>query len=239
MRAFLVFLCVIFAGALSPAAEAVCSVPQPRLVSAEYFGSELVVDATLVKTDEIHDQDDPDYALAYIYTLKVNRIFRGKKTATIRIREENDSSRATFDWVAGDKYLLFLFHVSEEKDWELDGCGNSGSLTEARETLSRVLQLRTAHGDGMIYGMVGEEAYTNGIAGVRVEASGSAGHFETVTGRSGRFGLKVPPGHYVVRATQKDIAFEMFFLSYSDPDDVTIEPGGCVQIQFSRVRASQ
>jgi hypothetical protein len=56
---------------------------------------------------------------------------------SIQIHEGNDSGRATFDWVPGGKYLLFLFYVPREKSWELDGCGNSGPISGAETTLSQ------------------------------------------------------------------------------------------------------
>jgi hypothetical protein len=78
-----------------------CRVPQPRLVCAEYFDSQLVVEATLIQTRELHAKEDPETVLAYVYTLRVNQTLRGKLDRTINVYEGNDSGRATFDWVPG------------------------------------------------------------------------------------------------------------------------------------------
>jgi hypothetical protein len=93
---------------------------------------------------------------AYVYSLRVNRILRGKAARTILIYETNDSGRATFGWVPGREYLLFLFESSERKgDWALDGCGNSGPLDKARTALSEITTIKTARGGGVIHGVLG------------------------------------------------------------------------------------
>ena len=90
--------------------KGLCNVPNPRLVCAEYFASKVVVEATLVKVRSVRAKDDPEGVLAYIYTLKSNRLIRGQINEVFQVYEGNDSGRATFDWIAGRKYLLFLFY---------------------------------------------------------------------------------------------------------------------------------
>jgi len=47
----------------SSRAAAYCNVPQPRLICAEYFASQVVVEATLTQARVIHDKDDPGHLI--------------------------------------------------------------------------------------------------------------------------------------------------------------------------------
>ena len=53
-------VCVVSLLLLVPAAIAVCMVPRPRLVCAEYFSSQVVVEATLVRMQTMRFKDDPE-----------------------------------------------------------------------------------------------------------------------------------------------------------------------------------
>jgi hypothetical protein len=66
-------------GALLGAVPAMgfCSVPQPRLVCAEYFASQVVVQATLVSVRTISHKDDPKGIAAFVYSLRAGRVLRG------------------------------------------------------------------------------------------------------------------------------------------------------------------
>jgi hypothetical protein len=100
-------LCVGAALLLPFPAMPICQIPQPRLVCAEYFASQLVVEATLVQTRELHEKDDTEYISAYVHTLRVNRTLSGQPAGTIRVYEGNDSGRAGFNWIRGKAYLFF------------------------------------------------------------------------------------------------------------------------------------
>jgi hypothetical protein len=236
MRCCLCVLSVAIALALPLPAKAFCAVPQPRLVCAEYFASQLVIEATLVKTSDLHNRDDPEGISAYVYTLRVNQVSRGKTAGTIQVYEGNDSGRATFGWVQGKEYLLFLFQSSEQKGaWALDGCGNSGSLDKANVALSEIAAIKAARGGGVIHGVASEQALSTPIAGVRVQAQGPSSRYAATTNEKGEFQLSVPAGRYVVRASKDGADFDTADISYEDPRNVQIEPGGCAQVQFARV----
>jgi hypothetical protein len=194
---------------------AICSIPQPRLVCAEYFASQLVVEATLVQTKP----EAPVYPSAYVYTLLVNQVLRGKIAGTIRVYEGNDSGRAGFDWVSGRKYLLFLFYSTKEKSWKLDGCGNSGPLSGADTALSEIAAIKAARGGGVIHGVVGGSDRVPGpnIPGVHVEAEGTTGRYAATTNENGEFQINVPAGQYVVRAAKDGFNFDIADFSYEDP----------------------
>lgn len=233
MRTCLCLLWVVVTLLVAPSALPFCSVPQPRLVCAEYFANRLVVEATLVQTRALHDADDPEGISAYVYTLRLNRAFRGKAGATLRIYEGNDSGRATFRWLRGKEYLLFLTYAPRQKAWILDGCGNSGPLSGASMALAEIAAIRVAHGGGLIQGVTSEQALSTSIPGVRVEAEavGKAGRYEATTDEKGEFRIEVPAGQYVVRTVTN--GFAKADISYDDSLD--IQPGGCAQLQLARI----
>jgi hypothetical protein len=240
MKTSLRLLFLAVAPLLPIRAMAFCNVPHPRLICAEYFASSVVVDATLVLASDSESEKDkkanPDLPpAAHIYSLRVNRVFRGETAPIIFLYEANDSGRATFDWVPGREYLLFLFQSSERKGaWALDGCGNSGPVSEAKMALSEIVSIKTARGGGVIHGVASEQALSTPVAGVHVEAQGASGRYAATTDVKGEFQLNVPAGKYVVLASKDGITFDKADISYEDPRNIRIEPGGCAQVQFAR-----
>ncbi len=224
---------------LAPLAMAFCFVPQPRLTCAEYFASQLVVEATLVQTKIIGDKGDPLGIEAHVYTLAVNKVMRGKIVGRIQVYDGNDSGRTTFDWTRGKKYLLFLSYVPSENSWALDSCGNSGPLDAAKAALSEIEAINASHDGGVIYGVVSQEALSTPIPGVHIEAKGENGEYVATTDEKGKFQMKVSAGNYSVSASQNGISFKKADISYEDPGRIQIEPGGCAQVQFAEVEGAQ
>ena len=217
---------------LAGSAMGVCNVPSPRLVCAEYFASKVVVEATLVKVRSVSPKENPEYALAHVYTLRVNRLIRGHVTEVFQVYEGNDSGRADFDWKTGRKYLLFLFYSAAEKSWALDGCGNSGPFDHAKSVLEQIDAIQKQNGDGIIHGVVSDQTYAAPFPDVHVEARGTQGLYKATTNSKGEFEIKVPPGRYTVRAAKTGRSFYTAEFSYENPEHLEIEPGGCVQVQF-------
>lgn len=223
-------------GALLSAVPAMgfCSVPQPRLVCAEYFASQVVVEATLVNVRTISDKDDPECISAYVYSLRAGQVFRGNIAGVLQVYEGNDSGRATFDWKTGQTYLLFLSYSDAEKAWTLDGCGNSGPLNRAKAVLEEIAAIQRRHGgDGHIYGIVSQNALSVPIPQVQVEARGTDGVYKATTNAKGEFEIKVPPGVYSVDATKIGLVFGDADISYANSLNLRVEPGGCVQLQLA------
>lgn len=218
-------------------ALSVCGAPQPRLVRAEYFASQLVVEATLIQTRDIHAKDDPEGVLARVYTLHVNKVLRGEVVGNIAVYEGNDSGRASFHWVPKSEYLLFLFYVPEEKSWVLEGCGNSDLFSKSRPALQEITAIKAAHSNsqGLIQGMVSGDSLSSPVSGVRIEARGATGNYTATTKDNGEFRFNVPPGRYVVRVIDNKNTYMAYALSYEDPRKLRLEPGGAVQVQFVQV----
>jgi hypothetical protein len=213
-----------------------CRLSQPRLVCAEYFASELVLKATLLQTSAIPDKDDPESNAAYIYTLRVDQLFRGKTPDRIRIYEENDSGRATFEWMPGTQYLLFLVRRSDANGWTLDGCGNSGPVAKKGAALSEIDAIKAAHDGGVIHGVVRVRTSLDFLPRIHVVAQGPRERYAATTDESGQFQIKVPAGRYSVRVVEDGRYFGTYDVSYEDADGIEIEPGGCAQIQLAETR---
>ncbi|HWN75542.1 MAG TPA: carboxypeptidase-like regulatory domain-containing protein [Candidatus Udaeobacter sp.] len=162
----------------------------------------------------------------------MNRLIRGHVTEVFQVYEGNDSGRATFDWKTGRKYLLFLFYSASEKSWALDGCGNSGPFDSAKSALEQIDAIQNHNDSRVIHGTVSDQTLAAPFLGVRVEARGSQGLYKTTTNSKGEFEIKVPAGRYTVRATKAGRSFDTADFSYENPQDLTIEPGGCVQVQL-------
>lgn len=116
--------------------------------------------------------------------------------------------------------------------WELDGCGNSGPLTDAKTVLAQINAIRGHHDTGVIHGMVSAEALSAPFPRVRVEARGSGKRYAATTNAKGEFRMDVPAGRYTLRATASGFSFHTADFSYENPQNVRIEAGGCAQVQF-------
>jgi len=218
---------LLFAGP----AMAVCNVPQPRLVCAEYFSSQVVVEATLVTTRTVPDKDNQEAALGYFYKMRTNKLLRGDIAAQFQIYEGNDSGRSTFEWKPGRKYLLFLFYAADSKSWAVDGCGNSGPLAQAKPVLAQIEAIQAHHdGGGVIHGVV--RGTPSELQGLRIVARGANGRYTATPNAEGEFQIKVPPGQYTIHPRRSGLSFHTADFSYENPRNVRIEPGGCAQVQF-------
>ena len=216
---------------LSSSAHAVCLEPQPRLVCAEYFSAQTVVVARLVRSRYVDPKNTIDY---HLYSLRTERVLRGRIGPEFPIYEENSSGRASFDWKKGETYLLFLTYRKQDHGWELDGCGNSGPVAKSAAALKEIDKITAATNEagGTISGEVGLES------GVTVVAKGAVGSFRTTSDELGQFRIHVPSGVYSVKAIQRGARFAANDLSYELPRNVHIENGGCAQIRFDRTKPS-
>jgi hypothetical protein len=227
-----ILLCVLLILLVPQFALAFCFVPQPRLVCAEYFASQLVVEGTLVKSQVLRDGKNPEGIIAYIYTVSVNKVYRGKYIDSVRVYDGNDSGRANFDWNQGENYLLFLNNVPYEKAWAADSCGNSGPLNGVSAAMAEVQTIQTARRSGVIQGVASRETISIPFPGAHIEANGNGRSFSATANQNGEFLFNVPSGSYSIRAFAPGFSFQKADISYEAPDKIRIEPGGCAQIQL-------
>src|SRR5712672_1246372 len=107
----------ILVSLVAPTCYAACP-SAPRLICAEYFNSAAVVEAKLARTSHIVPTDEQD---GYVYAMETTKVLRGNTASEFEIYEENSSSRASFDWVPGRTYLLFLIRPPNGKRYLVDG----------------------------------------------------------------------------------------------------------------------
>jgi hypothetical protein len=207
-----------------------CEMPHPRLVCAEYFKSQAVVQAKLVSVKYVPERNG---ASSHLYRMQTLKVQRGEIGQSFDIYEENSSGRATFDWKPGRPYLLFLhFYSKADGGWVIDGCGNSGPLSKAQVALKKIDEISQAK-DGIIQVVIGGNwtSYSAPLRGARVRARDSEHSYWATTNSSGVANVHVPSGEYKV-SIPGERNLTLFDLSYEDPQKVTIEAGGCAQIQF-------
>jgi hypothetical protein len=171
-----------------------CQVPQPRLVCAEYTNSQAVVIAKLMRIREMGDGD------GYFYSLATRNVLRGRTDPTFQVWEENSSGRATFDWKPGTDYLLFMSYSKQDRAWGIDGCGNSGPLSQSASVLAAINSAKANASDGLVDGMVSTDSWTTGIVDVTVRGVWNGMTFTARTNQAGRFQMRLPPGRYRLEA---------------------------------------
>jgi len=215
---------------LANQAGALCNLPRPRVVCAEYFQSKAVVVARLAGVSQVKDSYG-DLAGTY-YSMTVEQSLRGQVSRLFRIYEANDSGRATFAWKTGNSYLLFLRAENPNGSWLIDGCGNSGPSELTKTVLQQIKAIDPAANRALIQGIVWDFAIPGPVAGVKIEARGTVETNTAETQGDGRFEIHVVPGSYKVRAISPGKTFVPEDISYEHPDNVILESGSCAQIQF-------
>jgi hypothetical protein len=215
---------------LANQAGALCNLPRPRVVCAEYFQSKAVVVARLAGTSLVKDSYG-DVVGTY-YSMTVEQSLRGQVSRLFRIYEGNDSGRAPFDWKTGNSYLLFLREENPNGGWMIDGCGNSGPSESTKSALQQIEAIDPAANQALIQGVVWDFATPGPVAGVKIEARGPDGTNTAETKDDGRFVIRVVPGRYQVWAFSPGKTFVAKDISYEHPDNVVLESGSCAQIQF-------
>jgi len=195
---------------IASTAGAKCPDPRPRLLCAEYFQSDVVVTATLLKTKLISTEDDD----TLFFTMRTKQVLRGKIGPIFKVIDCLCSGAAGVPREEGHQYLLFLSYRKDSRAWVLDGCGNSEDLEDADETLKRIHELRAGGDGGTIRGNVwgNEEATAVMAAGFTVVAKGRRGLFKTVTDNEGNFEVHVPAGVYRVTGHRRKPAIRAGYL---------------------------
>jgi len=221
---------ILFFALLGSQSGALCNMPQPRLVCAEYFHSKAVVIARLAGITTV--KDDYDAVTGTYYSMTVEQTLRGEVPRLFRIYVANDSGRTKFDWKTGGSYLLFLLRQTANGAWVIDGCGNSGPTDSKQSALDQVDMIDHNSNRARIQGAVGGKSFIFPLSGVQVEATGPGGVITAETNAVGKFEMRVTPGKYQVRALSAEKTFVAADISYENPEDVVLENGGCAQVQF-------
>jgi hypothetical protein len=226
---------ILLMAVMGSQAGALCNVPRPRLICAEYFHSKAVVMARLAGSTTVRDGYG-DVTGRY-YSMTVEQKLRGEAPRLFRVYVANDSGRTTFDWKTGSSYLLFLRRQTDSGAWVIDGCGNSGPTDSKMSALDQVDMIDHNSNRAIVQGAVGGISYAFPLEGVQVEATGPGGVITGETNAAGKFELRVTPGKYQIKALSPGKTFVAADFSYENPEELVLENGGCAQIQF--VEASE
>jgi len=226
---------ILFLALFGSQVGAVCNVPRPRLVCAEYANSKAVVIAKLTNIKYVTDKHG--YISGTYYSMTVEQALRSQTSRLFRVFESNDSGRATFDWKLGDSYLLFLTRKNPDGAWVIDGCGNSGPSARRDAALKQIEAIDETSDRALIQGAVGGNSSSVPLAGVQIEATGPGGVNTAETKADGTFTLHVVTGKYQVRALAPGTTFVSDDFTYESPDRLVLESGGCAQVQFVEATA--
>lgn len=201
-------------------ASGFCPPPHPR-VSAEFFKSDAVFVGTVVSE---HTQQDDG---GWFYRLRVQKIYRGPVRKSITVYTENSSGRFPLD--VGRQYLLFAYLFQGELT--IDNCGNSALLSEAKDFIRQLEQLKNPGPTGEIEGHV--IAYSDeDVSRIRVVAHRGKTSYSAFTDQNGWFHMRVLPGRYSLRGKSSHLTVYAYDLSYDGPDDFVVHRGSTAELQL-------
>jgi hypothetical protein len=223
-------LVIAFVGVFFPfPIFAYCNQPEPT-ARCEFLNSTAVFVGTVTSTRDEPGRGPTDND-GWIYTLTVQRRFRGAPSNTIEVYTENASARFPLD--NGKQYLLFAFR--SQGRLQIFGCGNSALLSDAKKSVEIIEKIKIPE-DALIEGRISFSgmpdtgAHTPGIV---IIIRGDGGTFRAVSDSDGWFHLHVPPGKYSARAQKiHGTTATSYDLSYDNPDHFVARAGHCSGLQF-------
>jgi hypothetical protein len=205
-------------------ASAVCLQPHPK-ANAEFFHSDAVFIGTVISQESISVDPDLDGSK---YRMTVQKVFRGAQRDSIEVVSWNDSGRFPLD--VGKQYLLF---ASQSKGrFEIGNCGNSALLSDAAGVILQIEGISKAGHTGEIEGRIISYSANADLSGIRAIARRGRKSISALTGKDGRFDMRVPAGKYSLTAISPNYSVVAFDLSYDSPGDFTVYDGGAVELQF-------
>jgi hypothetical protein len=208
----------------------VCSQPEPT-VRCEFLNSTAVFIGIVVSTRHEPAGSGVDDNDGWIYTLTIQKRFRGAFSKTVEVYTENGSARFPLD--NGKQYLLFAFKFQGRL--QIFDCGNSALLLDAKKSIQELEKIKIPE-DAVIEGRIGF-GETPDAEGHKprmvVIISGDGGTFRTVSGSDGWFHLHVSPGKYSAKIQKlRDLTATPFDISYDNPDHFVARKGHCSGLQF-------
>jgi hypothetical protein len=207
-----------------------CFQPHPS-VACDFLNSDAVFAGKVIQIHAVSDSER--FTDGWYYKLQVLQLFRGSNASVIEVYTGNDSGR--YPLQLGKRYLIFAYVY--EKKLEIDNCGDSVPLSEAKEAIGQIEKISVPK-DGIVEGQVALEnerrvPADNGLPGVRIFIHGEDKTYSVTTDDRGWFRIHVPPGVYSAEAksipAHRIVAFD---LSYDQPKSFTVRTGRCAELQF-------
>lgn len=109
-------------------------------VQKEFRDSKVVFVGSVISSKNVSSPDDPSGVDYTIYSLKVERPFKGKTERVVKVSSENTTSRFPMD--TGKSYLVFLYNYGD--GYFVDNCGNSGEELESKSAIEEIEHLRAS-----------------------------------------------------------------------------------------------
>jgi hypothetical protein len=225
---FLLFLVLLYLF-LPPLGLAVCPVPQIK-ANGEFFKAYVVFVGTVLSIRTVPDKGN-DLG-GWFYRLRVQETFRGPVRGELTVFTENSSVR--FPLELKRDYLLFAY--KQPHRLEIDSCGNSALLSDAKDSVQRLRNLRDGKQPAEIEGWVAAETGGIDVSGITITIKSRSRDYTAVTDKDGWFRLIAPPGRYHV-----DFSSHEYYLNGADSywyesDNFVLHPGECASLQFVSVR---
>jgi hypothetical protein len=223
---------IAFVGVFFPFLSfAYCNQPEPT-VACQFLNSDAVFIGTVFATrDEPQRAKGDVSAQGWIYTLEVERLFRGPSTPTIEVYTENASARMPLD--TEKRYLLFASRYHGRL--EIVGCGNSALVSDAKKSIEALEKIKIPE-DAVIEGRISFSGIPDTgphTPGIVIIVRGNGGTFRAVSNAEGWFHLHVPPGKYSAKVQMSHgVTATSYDLSYDDPDHFVARAGHCSGLQF-------
>jgi hypothetical protein len=102
-------------------------------VESEYQSSSSVITGRVLAAVPVPPAGPLDEGT--VYTIRIDRTFKGAKHRTSKVMSQNDSGRFPMD--VGKDYLLFL-DLATNGPTLIDSCGNSALVTESASVIKSV-----------------------------------------------------------------------------------------------------
>lgn len=206
-----------------------CSVPTIR-ANGEFFKSDFVFTGTVLSIRKTPDTDR-EFG-GWFYRLSVQEIFRGPVREELTVYTEDTDIR--FPLEKDRQYLLFAYQKHGRV--EIDSCGNSALVRDARDSLRRLKKLRDGKQPTEIEGWVVAETGGIDVSSVVVTVRSRSRAYTAITNKEGWFHFRVPRGKYWVDFTSKEYYLNGGDEFWYDPDHFYVHPGECASLQFVSVR---
>ena len=211
---------------------------RPR-VCAEFYYSDAVFEGTVVSTRQVPEEPStPANIMGWFYTLEITKAYRGLAQRTVEIYAGNDPTGIPL--LHGHNYILFTKKDSNGM-LAANSCGSTGEISKSTETmtfLNKLMEDRKISTRGEIGGRIvavepGTISLSNDPApSIRVSARAGDKTFTDITDGQGWFHISVPAGKYKVAAESTTWTVTPYTLSYTKPDNVTVENAGCADLEF-------
>lgn len=214
---------------------------RPR-VCDEFYYSDAVFEGTVVSTRQVPTAPaDPANIMGWVYTLEINKAYRGLEQRTVEIYAGNDTSGVPLQH--GHTYILFV-KKNPQGYLAPNSCGSTSEMSKANETmafLKKLMEDRKTSNRGEIGGRVfavaaGEISLSDQPApGIKVIAHAGDKTFQDITDAKGQFHIGVPVGKYTVTTESNAWTVTPYALSYAKPDNIVIENAGCADLDMLAV----